>query len=1006
MKTRLLLRTLVCLVVLGHGGTVEAQGLSAQHLADHGLPAGPAREVLPGAGALIHLQLHDLLGVLEGVEEVLVAGVPDKAVPPDIQQLLQSEHPLLTLLGMHTLQQPLTPEVLEQSTGIDTRGTVGLTLYLGDPRRMFILSLPTRSRQPLVPLLNAALQPSDVEEVSIGGKKAVRMVSQRVKFLPELYLVSSVDTLYVCGNRALVQALYLTPTAQRFGQDPFMGRALSATEEKQVRLVLNPAMVKPLALQLQGISMLAKTMIPQQRAALMERIPPEAREQFEMQVRMQLGVRDLEQFADYVECIVVATLEQLVDSVSGRMLAFEGFTVGANLRGGFLEFSTGLHSNRFQAETGTQPLPMDQVKQALAWLGRDYQSFTVTGKKPQPKEAPILSAWAKRVQQHCETKELAWPGLARFVEMLEGLRPVPTVESRTPWVLSAYAPLQPAPSLQEAASLEDYFVSLELPVYRPVKVTPDQGRDFLEKCFREETEALNENRRLGQDFANTIQTQKPWCLHENRFQVEPMDGGVTRYIRESAWTSRTGIFGYDQHELVNRKVVYARRVGDYLVYHRGAQASSWLPELKPSGSRTIAPGVVDLLDRVPEGANYISVQRVLQHLPRWVNWISVLESRLHADVREYLDAAQAVVENTSDLETAKHKIRGMKMPVIIGSVNIHPETKQVYALLPAGNIPLTLPRPQVGPLVVGLFEDYAAQADSLGGSLVYTKVSDGSYQLVAMQSTAALTTLTRTVGNALFENYLASQEQRTQLQRKLSAPRDGDRSVFDEVVARNPQWAFISQPQPKVPAEPSKEIPDRTAGTDNRLVDLSRHYNAALDETWHKGGMSNNTLKDLPRGIQTLDGVSFDVRGIIQLSGRQAEQELSVQFPKEIANIIVQQKGQKIHFLHGCGWQSSQGATVGTYVIHYRNGETRSVPIVYGVDVRDWWLSEDGASGSKANVVWRGENHAAPAGPPIGVCKTTWVNPLPSVEIDHIDYQSTMENSAPFLIAITVESAP
>jgi len=1003
MKAKLLLITLVCLVTLGHSGTVEAQGLSAQQLADQGLPAGPARDVLPGPGALIHLQFHNLLSVLEGIEEILVAGIPDKAAPPDVQQLLQTEHPLLTLLGLQTLQQPLTPEVLEQSTGINARGTIGLTLYLGDPRRMFILSLPTRSREPLAPLLNAALLPSDIEEVSIGAQKAIRVVSQRIKFLPELYLVSSSDTLYLCGDRSLVQALHHTPTAQRFGQDPFMSRALPAIETKQVRMVLNPATAKPLLLQLQGISMIAKKMIPQQRAALLERIPQEAKQQIEMQMRMQLGVRDLEQLADYAECMVIATLEQLIDFISGRMLAFEGFTMATNLQDGFVEFNASLHSSRFKAETCTKSVPMDELKRALAWLGPDYQSFTVSGKKLQPKASPILKAWAKRVQKQCEMKRVAWPGFVRFVEMLDELRPVPKVESRTPWILSTRASLQPAPSLKDAASLEDYFVSLELPVYRTVKIIPDQGRDFLEACFREETEALNKNRELGQDFANTFQKQKPWCLHQNRFQMSPLDGGVTRYTRESVWTSRTGIFGYDQHALVNRKVVHARRVGDYLVYHRGAQASSWLAGLEPSQSLRIAPGVVDLLDRVPEGANYVSVQRVLQHLPRWVGWIGAMESRLHADAHKYLEKAQATVDSSSDLETAKHTIRGMKMPMIIGSVNIHPETKQVYALLPTGNMPLMFPRPKVVPSVQKLFEDFAAQADSVGGSLVYTKVSDESCQFAMLQSTAALTTLTRTVGNALFENYLATQERRAQLQRQISTQRDGDATAFDEVIARNPQWAFIPQPQPKVPAEPSKKIPARATGTDKRMVDLSKYYNAALNETWHKGGMSNNTLKDLPRGIQTLDGTSFDIRGIVQLSGQQAERELSVQFPEEVANITVQQKGQNIHFLHGCGWLSPEGTSIGAFIIHYRNGETRSVPIVYGVDVQDWWMSEDGTSGSKPNVVWTGKNHSAPDGPPIGVCKTTWVNPLPSIEIDHIDYQSAMMNSAPFLIAITVE---
>jgi len=994
---------LICLAALTVAPPAMAQGLNPQHLADHGLPAGPAREVLPSPGSLIHLQFHDLLSVIEGVEEILVAGIPEKAAPPDVQQLLQTEHPLLTILGMQTLQQPLTPELLQQVTGINTRRAIGLTLYLGDPRRMFILSLPLGARDSLVPLLNAGLQPTQVAEVTVSDKKAVRFVSQRVKLLPELYLVSSSDTLYLCGDRSLVQALYHTPAAQRFAQDSFMGRALPAGEDKQMRIVLNPAMIKPLALQLQGLSAMAKLMIPQQRGALLARIPQQAKEQIEMQMRMQLGVRDLDQLLDYVECMLIATLEQLTDFMSGRMLAFEGLTVATDLQGGFMEFAAELHSSRFQTETGTQSLPMDEVKRALAWLGPDYQSFSVTGKKPKPKPSPVLSAWAKRVQQQYRQRELGWPGFDRFVTMLDELKAVPTVASQAPWVLSASAPLYPTPSLADAASLDAYLVSLELPVYRPVKITPDQGPGFLARCFRNEVEALKTNRELDQAFANTIQAQHPWFLRENRFKRAKLNGGITRYTRESAWATRSGLFGYDQHELVNRKVVYARRMDDYLVYHRGIKASPWLAGLAPSQAQGIAPGVHDLLDRVPEGANYVSVQRMLQHLPRWVAWVGALEARLHEDTKEYLRKAQAAVDSSPDLESAKHAIRGMKMPVIVGSVGIHPESKQVFALLPAGNMPLMLPRPQVVPLVQGLLEDFAKEADQVGGSLVYTRASDGSLQFSAMQSTKALTTLTRSVGNALFENYLASRELQAQLQKKVSTQGDGDRTAFDEVIARNPQWAFIPQPQPKVRAVPGKPMPARGAHANKRMLDLSSHYNAALNETWHKGGMANNTLKDLPTGIQSFAGTDFDVRGIVQLSGQQAEQELAVLFPKEVTNIAVQQKGQKIHILHACAWISSHGTRIGSYTIHYADGQSRSVPVVYGVDVQDWWLSEDILSDPKPNVVWTGRNHAAPDGPSLGICKTTWTNPLPDVEIDHIDYRSTMENSAPFLIAITVE---
>ena len=152
-----------------------------------------------------------------------------------------------------------------------------------------------------------------------------------------------------------------------------------------------------------------------------------------------------------------------------------------------------------------------------------------------------------------------------------------------------------------------------------------------------------------------------------------------------------------------------------------------------------------------------------------------------------------------------------------------------------------------------------------------------------------------------------------------------------------------------------------------------------------------------------MDEVTFDIRGIIQLSGREAEQQLSVKFPQEVTNISVQQKGQKLHFLHCCGWSSPQGTQIGTYVVHYDNGETRQIPIVYGVDVRDWWMAQEESATSEAKVVWTGKNHARADSPPIGVCKTTWENPLSDVTIEKIDFQSSMQNSAPFLIAITIE---
>jgi len=51
-------------------------------------------------------------------------------------------------------------------------------------------------------------------------------------------------------------------------------------------------------------------------------------------------------------------------------------------------------------------------------------------------------------------------------------------------------------------------------------------------------------------------------------------------------------------------------------------------------------------------------------------------------------------------------------------------------------------------------------------------------------------------------------------------------------------------------------------------------------------------------------------------------------------------------------------------------------------------------------VGWRGET---PAGQPVRLFESIWENPHPDDPITHLDYESAMQDSAHFIIAITVE---
>ena len=151
-------------------------------------------------------------------------------------------------------------------------------------------------------------------------------------------------------------------------------------------------------------------------------------------------------------------------------------------------------------------------------------------------------------------------------------------------------------------------------------------------------------------------------------------------------------------------------------------------------------------------------------------------------------------------------------------------------------------------------------------------------------------------------------------------------------------------------------------------------------------------------------GVKFDVRGIVQLSGRSAVDQLSVRFPNEVKDIKIDRLCEQLHFLHAAGWVSADGTKVGFFRVHYQDGKTEDIPIIYGTHVRDWWAAPDARPVTASEVAWKGSNRASTASRmSLQVYKTTWKNSRPDASIASLDYVSTMSPSAPFLLALTTE---
>lgn len=195
--------------------------------------------------------------------------------------------------------------------------------------------------------------------------------------------------------------------------------------------------------------------------------------------------------------------------------------------------------------------------------------------------------------------------------------------------------------------------------------------------------------------------------------------------------------------------------------------------------------------------------------------------------------------------------------------------------------------------------------------------------------------------------------------------------------------------------------PPRDPATPPQLIDLSRHYNATLNGHWHPGQGASD-LSELPRGVQTLAGTRFDLRGLIQVGERSRAGE---PYPRQVSGIGVGRPGRRLHFLHAAimAYDVPAGTRIGSYVVRYADGQTHEIPIELGRDVADWFSQAQEDLGPMV-VAWTGVNESSrQGGRKIRLFKTTWENPRPDSVIESLDFIATHSRACPFLVAVTTE---
>jgi hypothetical protein len=200
-----------------------------------------------------------------------------------------------------------------------------------------------------------------------------------------------------------------------------------------------------------------------------------------------------------------------------------------------------------------------------------------------------------------------------------------------------------------------------------------------------------------------------------------------------------------------------------------------------------------------------------------------------------------------------------------------------------------------------------------------------------------------------------------------------------------------------------KLIQPRKRETEARMLDLSAQYNALL---FHLSQVdpSGKLRITYPEGVQNFGGVDFDIRGLVHLTARQ----FPIPFPERMS-IPVKRKCVAMHFLHGATSATRKGAKIATCIVRLDQRRRAEVPIIYGKDVKERWFDPDDKSelaspDQEARPAWITPlNNVGPTGKSLRLYVSSWKNEFPESEVTSIDFVSYMTESAPFILAITIE---
>ena len=781
MKKTLLLLVLFCIssvsIAFGQQATVPGATPQPQQtmLGSTGIAAGDALKVLP-KGAVLHVQINNMERLAHDLNDLVVSAVPEKAIPPQMQTMMAQPKPLLAFLGMNTVGAPLSALIFSKMMGIDVTRPVTMTVFMDENAPAFVVSIPVADFVPLTGMTMNMTRPKSFEATTIGDAKCFRVIPGKPGMPREILIVCSDDHAFFCSSEKIAGQLASAPPAMRMTATDFIPSFVAGNGDGDAIVAVDTTVLK------QFLPMLEKqfmTIPPPMVDKIRNAIPPDVRPAIASRLRSDYGFKSFDEALDYTEVFVLASYEILAKHVVTQVRSSQGAGFALDLGGKYQSLKVAVRSDEIKAEKATAPISVAELKKAIDKLPGQKRLVMASGKVPEKKPSAFAMEWADLVRKKMTVKEISSKKTDLFLSTICSVKPAQAVESISPWTVTTFTGGQEL-NLEVQESWNDLVRAASTSPFATLvkaSIMPITG-DVLKQYYVSEAKKAKQNLLAQQKLNSVLSERDPFLTTGLSLTSAVLDDDITRMTELKTYQTSVGFFGYDEHELVNRKFTLFREDGDLLCIEKGTKKPGWLAGEQFGKSSSTRESIGKLIDKAPDNVHTLHISTSDDIAANVLEFAGIMEDTVHGELKTYLLRVRKVLA-AGDPQPATLDELASQMPAYVISVNKDVDTGKTYLVLP-GNI--TYPRYKMVPV---------AAAGTVGGTAYYERTIPGQHEMMVLQNSEGLAMLIKSVVNSFYTRFMTTPEGSEKLGKLLQGPYGGPREM--EVLFSNPAPSPVLQ---------------------------------------------------------------------------------------------------------------------------------------------------------------------------------------------------------------------